>query len=160
VVAQSSRTASIADSLLVFVPRNATGPIVRATLPSYRITTDTFSITIEVQSRDGRPLSAIDLEVAWPGSASFPFSPFNATSLTTFRTGVQVQQVDGQQNLRLTWASATPVQGTVQLLRLQCRVNQRNVGNQLVFTLNQLLDGTLNDLTSVTSVFNPVVIIR
>jgi hypothetical protein len=34
------------------------------------------------------------------------------------------------------------------------------VGNQLVFTLNQLLDGTLNDLTSVTSVFNPVVIIR
>ena len=160
VVAQGSRTASIADSLLVFVPRNATGPIVRATLPSYRITTDTFSITIEVQSRDGRPLSAIDLEVAWPGSASFPFSPFNATSLTTFRTGVQVQQVDGQQNLRLTWASATPVQGTVQLLRLQCRVNQRNVGNQLVFTLNQLLDGTLNDLTSVTSVFNPVVIIR
>jgi hypothetical protein len=160
VVAQSSRTASIADSLLVFVPRNATGPIVRATLPSYRITTDTFSITIEVQSRDGRPLSAIDLEVAWPGSASFPFSPFNATSFTTFRTGVQVQQVDGQQNLRLTWASATPVQGTVQLLRLQCRVNQRNVGNQLVFTLNQLLDGTLNDLTSVTSVFNPVIIIR
>jgi uncharacterized protein YjdB len=160
VVAQGSRTASVGDSLLVFVPRNATGPIVRATLPSYRITTDTFSITIEVQSRDGRPLSAIDLEVAWPGSSSFPFSPFNATSFTTLRTGVQVQQVDGQQNLRLTWASATPVQGTVQLLRLQCRVNQRNVGNQVVFTLNQLLDGTLNDLTSVTSVFNPVVIIR
>lgn len=161
VVAQGSRTASVGDSLLVFVPRNATGPIVRATLPSYRVvTTDTFSITIEVQSRDGRPLSAIDLEVAWPGSSSFPFSPFNATSFTSLRPGVQVQQVDGQQNLRLTWASATPVLGTVQLLRLQCRVNQRNVGNQLVFTLNQLLDGTLNDLTSVTSVFNPVVIIR
>ena len=159
IVAQANRTPSVADSLLVFVPRNATGPIVRATLPTYRITTDTFSIIIEVQSRDGRPLSAIDLEVAWPGSASFPYSPFNATAFQPLRSGVQVQQVDGQQNLRINWATVTPVQGTVQLLRLQCRVNQRGVGNQLVITLNQLLDGTLTDLSSLTSVFNPIVII-
>jgi hypothetical protein len=132
---------------------------VRATLPSYRITTDTFSISIEVQSRDGRPLSAIDLEVAWPGSASFPYSPFNVTAFQSLRSGVQVQQVDGQQNLRINWATNTPVQGTVQLIRLQCRVNQRGVGNQLVITLNQLLDGTLTDLSSLTSVFNPIVII-
>ena len=159
IVAQANRTPSVADSLLVFVPRNATGPIVRATLPSYRITTDTFSISIEVQSRDGRPLSAIDLEVAWPGSASFPYSPFNVTAFQSLRSGVQVQQVDGQQNLRINWATNTPVQGTVQLIRLQCRVNQRGVGNQLVITLNQLLDGTLTDLSSLTSVFNPIVII-
>jgi hypothetical protein len=159
IVAQANRTPSVADSLLVFVPRNATGPIVRATLPSYRITTDTFSITIEVQSRDGRPLSAIDLEVAWPGSASFPYSPFNVTTFQSLRSGVQVQQVDAQQNLRINWATVTPVQGTVQLIRLQCRVNQRGVGNQMVITLNQLLDGALTDLSSLTSVFNPIVII-
>ncbi len=159
IVAQANRTPSVADSLLVFVPRNATGPIVRATLPTYRVTTDTFSIIIEVQSRDGRPLSAIDLEVAWPGSFSFPYSPFNVTTFQSLRSGVQVQQVDGQQNLRINWATVTPVSGTVQLIRLQCRVNQRGVGNQLVITLNQLLDGTLTDLSSLTSVFNPIVII-
>jgi hypothetical protein len=97
--------------------------------------------------------------VAWPGSASFPYSPFNVTAFQSLRSGVQVQQVDGQQNLRINWATNTPVQGTVQLIRLQCRVNQRGVGNQLVITLNQLLDGTLTDLSSLTSVFNPIVII-
>lgn len=159
VVAQASRTPSVADSLLVFVPRNGTGPILRATLPSYRVATDTFSIVVELVPRDERPLSAADLEIAWPGSAAFPFSPFNVTSITTLRSGVVAQTVDAQQNVRVTWTSATPVAGPVQLVRLVCRVNQRNVGNQVVFTLNQLLTGDLTDVTAVTSIFNPVVIV-
>jgi hypothetical protein len=159
VVAQASRTPSVADSVLVFVPRNATGPILRASLPSYRITTDTFSLVVEIVPRDGSTLSAADLEVAWPGSAAFPFSPFNVTAITALRTGVVAQTVDAQQNVRVTWTSATPVAGPVQLVRLSCRVNQRNVGNQVIFTLNQLLAGDLTDLTGATSVFNPVVIV-
>lgn len=160
VVAQGSRTPTVADSILVFVPKNSTGPILRATLPSYRIRTDTFSIVFEIISRDGRPFSAVDFEVAWPGSRSSVFSPFNVTTYQALRQGVTVQQVDGgQQNLRVTWASTTPVTGSVQLLRLGCVVNQRNVGNQVVLTLNQLLAGDLTDLTQATSVFNPVVII-
>jgi len=160
VVAQASRTPTVADSILVFVPRNATGPILRAALPSYRITTDTFSIVVEVVSRDGRTLSAADLAVAWPGSAAFPFSPFIVTAVTALRPGVVTQIIDAQENVRVTWTSATPVSGAVSLIRLFCRVNQRGVGNQLVFTLNQLLAGDLTDLTGATSVYNPVVIVR
>jgi len=160
VVAQASRTPTVADSILVFVPRNATGPILRATLPSYRISTDTFSIVVEVVARDGRTLSAADLGVAWPGSAAFPFSPFTVTAITPLRAGVVAQIVDAQENVRVTWTSATPVSGVVSLIRLTCRVNQRGVGNQVVFTLNQLLAGDLTDVTGATSVFNPVVIVR
>jgi hypothetical protein len=160
VVAQGSRTPTVADSILVFVPRNATGPILRATLPSYRITTDTFSIVVEVVPRDGRTLSAADLEVAWPGAAAFPFSPFRVTAITPLRAGVASQIVDAQENVRVTWVSATPVSGPVALVRLSCLVNQRGVGNQVVFTLNQLLAGDLTDITSAVSVFNPVVIVR
>ncbi|MFO0096098.1 MAG: hypothetical protein ACK54K_17550, partial [Gemmatimonadaceae bacterium] len=79
--------------------------------------------------------------------------------ITTLRSGVVAQTVDAQQNVRVTWTSATPVAGPVQLVRLVCRVNQRNVGNQVVFTLNQLLTGDLTDVTAVTSIFNPVVIV-
>lgn len=159
VVAQASRTPGVADSVLLFVPRNETGPILRATLPSYRIATDTFSIVVEIVPRDGRALSAADLEIAWPGSAAFPFSPFNVTSIAPLRSGVVAQTVDAQQNVRVTWISATPVTGPVQLVRLVCRVNQRNVGNQLVFTLNQLLAGDLSDVTAAASIFQPVVIV-
>jgi hypothetical protein len=159
IVAQASRTSSVADSLLVFVPKSGTGPILRATLPSYRITTDTFSITIEVVPRDGRPLTAADFEVAWPGNRAFLFSPFNVTGFTLLRPGMFTQQVDLAQSLRVTWASTTPVTGPVQLIRLQARVNQRNQGNQLVITLNQLLRGDLTDVTAATSIFNPSVII-
>jgi hypothetical protein len=141
------------------VPRNATGPILRATLPSYRITTDTFSIILEVESRDGTLLTGADFEVAWPGSSAFLFSPFNVTATQRLRSDVVAQQVDGQQNMRVTWAATTPVGGRVALFRLICRVNQRNVGNQVVLTLNQLLTADLTDVTAQTSVFNPVVII-
>ncbi|AMW04173.1 Ig-like domain-containing protein [Gemmatimonas phototrophica] len=159
VVAQASRNAGIADSVLVFVPRSGTGPIVRATLPSYRVRTDTFSITIEIVPRDGRTLSAADMEIAWPGSRAGVFSPFNVTGFSTLAANVQTQFVDAQQSLRLTWASTAPVSGAVQLIRLRCTVNQRGQGNQVVITLNQLLQGDLSDITAVTSVFNPVVVI-
>ncbi|MFN7458008.1 MAG: Ig-like domain-containing protein [Gemmatimonas sp.] len=159
IVAQASRTSSVADSLLVFVPKSGTGPILRATLPSYRIATDTFSITLEIVPRDGRPLTAADFEVAWPGNRAFLFSPFNVTGFTLLRPGMFTQQVDLAQSLRVTWASATPVTGPVQLIRLQARVNQRSQGNQLVITLNQLLRGDLTDVTAATSIFNPSVII-
>jgi hypothetical protein len=33
------------------------------------------------------------------------------------------------------------------------------VGNQLVFTLNQLLAGDLSDVTAAASIFQPVVIV-
>ena len=59
----------------------------------------------------------------------------------------------------MTWASATPVSGPVQLVRIRAQVNQRGQGNQVVITLNQLLQGDLTDITSITSIFNPVVII-
>lgn len=159
VVAQASRTATVADSLLVFVPRNATGPVLRARLPSYRITTDTFSIVVEVVAREGRTLSAADFAVAWPGPAAFPYSPFRVISHTTLRTGVVATLTDGQENVRVTWTSATPVAGAVALIQLNCRVNQRGVGNQVLFTLNQLLAGDLTDVTNATSVFHPVVIV-
>lgn len=159
VVAQASRTATIADSVLVFTPKNGTGPIIRATLPSYRIRTDTFSITFEIVPRDGRTLSAADIEIAWPGNRSNPFSPFNVTAYATLSTGVQASVSDFNQNIRLTWASATPVSGRVPLVRLRCTVNSRNVANQVVITVNQLLQGDLTDITSATSVYNPLVII-
>ncbi len=159
VVAQASRDPAVADSVLVFVPGSATGPILRATLPSYRIATDTFSIIVQVESRDGRTLSAADFEVAWPGANAFPYSPFTVTSVTTLSPGVVTGQVDRQENVRVTWATATPVAGAVPLVRLLCRVNQRNIGNQLILTLNQLLAGDLTSLTATTSVFNPIVII-
>ena len=159
VVAQASRTPGVADSVLVFVPKSGTGPIVRATLPSYRVRTDTFTITIEIVPRDGRALSAADLEVAWPGNRAGVFSPFNVTSYTVLRPDVVTQQVDGAQSLRLTWASATPVAGPIALVRLRCQVNQRNQWNQVLITLNQLLAGDLTDITNATSVFNPVVVI-
>ncbi len=158
VVAQATRSA-VADSLLVFVPKSGTGPMIRATLPSYRVRTDTFSITFEIVPRDGRSLTAADLEIAWPGSRAGVFSPFNATQFTALRNDVVVQQVDVQQSLRVTWASATPVTGPVQLVRIRAQVNQRNQGNQVVITLNQLLQGDLTDIKDITSIFNPVVII-
>jgi hypothetical protein len=75
------------------------------------------------------------------------------------RTGVVAAVTDGQENVRVTWTSATPVAGAVALIRLTCRVNQRGVGNHLLFTLNQLLAGDLTDVTNTTSVFHPVVIV-
>lgn len=159
VVAQASRSAAVADSLLVFTPKTGTGAIVRATLPSYRITTDTFSITIEIAPRDGRPLGGASLEIAWPGSRSNPFSPFNVEASTTLSTGVQTAFIDFQDAIRVTWAPTAPVSGRVGIVRLRCRVNRRNTGNQMVITLNQLLQGDLTDITSAASVFNPVVII-
>ncbi|NCW45642.1 MAG: hypothetical protein EBV77_09305 [Gemmatimonadaceae bacterium] len=158
VVAQATRS-GVADSVLVFVPKSGTGPIVRATLPSYRVRTDTFSLTFEIVPRDGRALTAADLEITWPGNRAGVFSPFNATSFAALRNDVVVQQVDAQQSLRVTWASATPVSGPVQLVRIRAQVNQRGQGNQVVITLNQLLQGDLTDITSITSIFNPVVII-
>ena len=158
VVAQATRSGA-ADSVLVFVPKSGTGPIIRATLPSYRVRTDTFSLTFEIVPRDGRSLTAADLEIAWPGNRAGVFSPFNATQFTALRNDVVVQQVDAQQSLRVTWASATPVTGPVQLLRIRAQVNQRGQGNQVVITLNQLLQGDLTDITSITSIFNPMVII-
>jgi len=158
VVAQASRSGA-ADSVLVFVPKSGTGPIIRATLPSYRVRTDTFSITFEIVPRDGRSLTAADLEIAWPGNRAGVFSPFNATTFTPLRNDVAVQQVDVQQSLRVTWASATPVTGPVQLVRIRAQVNQRNQGNQVVITLNQLLQGDLTDIKDITRIFNPVVII-
>lgn len=159
IVAQANRNAAVADSLLVFVPSTATGPLVRATLPSYRIATDTFSIIIQVESRDGRPLTAADIEVAWPGNASAPYSPFTVSTVSALATGVVTGQIDRQDNVRVTWVTTTPVSGAVALIRLVCRVNQRNVGNQLVITLNQLLAGDLTDLKPTTSIYNPIVII-
>ena len=159
VVAEASRNTAVADSLLVFVPKTGTGPIIRTTLPSYRITTDTFSIVVQIESRDGQPLSAADLEIAWPGVAAFPYSPFTVTAFSKLRTGVEASQVDAQETLRVTWTSATPVNGPVQLIRLSCRVYTRRAGNQLVIRLNQLLQGDLTDVTASTSVFNPIVII-
>ncbi|WP_461413180.1 Ig-like domain-containing protein [Gemmatimonas sp.] len=159
VVAQASRTLGVADSVLVYVPKSGTGPIVRATLPSYRVRTDTFSITIEIVPRDGRTVSAADMEIAWPGNRAGVFSPFNVTAYNVPRNDVVTQQVDGAQSLRLTWASATPVAGPVTLIRLRCQVNQRGQWNQVLITLNQLLQGDLTDLTSSTSVFNPLVVI-
>jgi len=158
IVAQATRT-GVADSVLVFVPKSGTGPIIRATLPSYRVRADTFSITFEIVPRDGRSLTAADLEIAWPGNRAGVFSPFNVTAFTALRNDVLVQQVDVQQSLRVTWASATPVTGPVQLVRLRAQVNQRNQGNQVVITLNQLLQGDLTDIKDITSIFNPVVII-
>lgn len=159
VVAQANRNPAVADSVLIFVPASATGPMLRATLPSYRIATDTFSIIIQVESRDGRTLSAADFEVAWPGANSFPYSPFTVTSVVALRPGVVTGSVERQENVRVTWATTTPVSGEVPLLRLICRVNQRNVGNQLILTLNQLLAGDLTNLTATTTVFNPIVIV-
>jgi len=159
VVAQASRSAAVADSVLVFTPKSGTGAIVRATLPSYRITTDTFSITIEIAPRDGRPLGGANLEIAWPGSRSNPFSPFNVEAFTTLSAGVQAAQADFQDALRVTWAPTAPVSGRVGIVRLRCRVNRRNAGNEMAITLNQLLQGDLTDITSAASVFNPVVII-
>lgn len=159
VVAQATRNPAVADSLLVFVPRSATSPIVRTLMPSYRITTDTFSIVVQVESRDGKPLTAADLELAWPGSQSSPFAPVTALTFTTLRPGVTITQPDGRQVLRMTWVTTTPVSGPVTLFRLNCRVNQRGVGNQVVITLNQLLAGDLTDVTAQASVFNPVVIV-
>lgn len=159
VVAQATRNPQVADSLLVFIPRSATGPLVRTQLPTYRITTDTFSIIVQVESRDGRPLTAADLEIAWPGSQSAPFSPLAVSSFTSLRSGVTFTQPDGRQVVRVAWATTTPVSGPVQLLRLNCRVNQRGVGNQVVITLNQLLTGDLTDVTTLASVFNPVIIV-
>ena len=159
VVAQATRNPAVADSVLVFVPASATGPILRATLPSYRIATDTFSIDIQVESRDGRTLSAADIEVAWPGANAAPYSPFTVTTITVLSPGVVTGRVERQENVRVTWATTTPVSGAVPLVRLLCRVNQRNIGNQLVLTLNQLLAGDLTVLTASTSVFNPIVII-
>jgi len=158
IVAQASRVA-VADSVLVFVPKNGAGPIVRATLPSYRVRADTFTITIEIVPRDGRSLSAADLEIAWPGNRAGVFSPFNVTQFGGLSPGVVTQQVDAAQSLRVTWTSSTPVRGPVQLVRLLCRVNQRNQANQVVITLNQLLQGDLTDITASTSVFNPIVVI-
>lgn len=159
VVAQASRTPGIADSVLVFVPKSGTGPILRATLPSYRVSADTFSITIEIVPRDGRTLSAADFEVAWPGNRAGVFAPFNVTAFTVLRPDVVTQQVDVAQSLRVTWASVTPVAGPVQLLRLRAQVAQRGQWNQIVFTLNQLLQGDLTNITAATSVFNPIVVI-
>jgi hypothetical protein len=159
IVAQASRTPTVADSVLVFVPKNATGPILRTTLPSYRITTDTFSILIQVESRDGRALSAADVQVAWPGASANPYSPFTVTGVQPLRAGVVASFVDGQETLGITWASTTPVTGTVTLVRLICRVNQRGVANQVLLTMRQLVASDLSDLTALVSVFNPVVII-
>jgi hypothetical protein len=159
VVAQASRTSGVADSVLVFVPKSGTGPIVRATLPSYRVRADTFTITIEIMPRDGRSLSGADLEIAWPGNRAGVFSPFNVTAFSLPRSDVVTQQVDGAQSLRVTWASATPVTGAVTLIRLRCQVNRRGEWNQVLITLNQLLQGDLTDITAQTSVFNPIVVI-
>ena len=81
------------------------------------------------------------------------------TSISTLSPGVVTGLVERQENVRVTWVTTTPVTGSVPLLRLLCRVNQRNVGNQLVLTLNQLLAGDLTDLTAAVSVFNPIVIV-
>ena len=158
IVAQASRVA-VADSVLVFVPKSGTGPIVRATLPSYRVRTDTFSITFEIVPRDGRTLTSADLEIAWPGTRAGVFAPFTVTQFNELSPGVLTREIDAAQSLRVTWASTTPVRGPVQLVRLLCRVNQRNQANQVVITLNQLLQGDLTDITASTSVFNPVVVI-
>ena len=161
VVAQSLNNSVIADSVVVFVPQNATGPLLRTTMPSYRvIATDTFSIVVQVEMRDGRSLAAADFEVAWPGSAADPFNPFTVTGVTALRPGVVYSfAADATEVARVTWASTTPVSGTIALVRLSCRVARRGVVNQMLFTLNSLFASDLADLTSTASAFNPLIII-
>ena len=159
VVAQGSRTPSVADSLQVFVPRSGTGPIVRTTLSTYRIATDTFSMVVELVSRDGQPFAAADLEFVWPGVATSFFAPFDVTGWLPLRSGVVIQRNDNKDILRVTWASATPVAGPVQLFRFSGRVLRRNRGNEIVITLNQLLRGDMTDVTGSASVYNPFLII-
>ena len=161
IVAQSTANSTIADSVLVFVPQNSTGPLLRTASPSYRIAaTDTFSIVIQLEIRDGKALSAADFEVAWPGASAAPFNPFNVTSVTPLRSGVVFSfSADATEVARVTWASTTPATGTIALVRLNCRVAMRNVTNQVLFTLNQLIASDLTDLTATASTFNPLVII-
>lgn len=160
VIAQARRNDLVADSVLVFVPRNSTGPILRTQLTSYRVGTDTVSIVVIAESRDGRPFTAIDFEVSWPGSFSAPFSPFNVTGFQTLQPSVTYSVPESRQNVRVTWASTTPASGAVPLIRLICVVNQRGIGNQVLLTLNQLLTGDLTDVTSLASVFNPILIFQ
>ena len=159
VVAQGSRTPSVADSLQVFIPRSGTGPIVRTTLTTYRMPADTFSMVVELVSRDGQPFAAADLEFSWPGTSTSFFAPFDVTTWQALRSGVVIQRSDNKDILRVTWASATPVAGPVQLFRFSARVLRRNQGNQVVITLNQLLRGDLTDVTGAASVYNPFIII-
>ncbi len=161
VIAHSLYSQSVSDSVLVFVPANATGPLVSTALASYRITAaDTFSIVISVEMRDGRALTAADIEVAWPGANAFPFAPFTVESFTALRPEVVVVRDQLQEVIRLSWTTGTPVTGTVALVRLNCRVNLRNVANQMLITANQLVTSDLADVTATASVLNPVVIIR
>jgi trimeric autotransporter adhesin len=161
VVAQSVTNAAVADSVLVFVPRNASGPLLRAASPSYRIvTTDTFSITLQVEMRDGKALAAAAFEVAWPGVNAYPFDAFTVTSILTLQPGVVARIApDLTETARVTFATTTPVSGTVALVRLNCRVRRRGVANQLVLTLNQAVASDLSDQTPMASVLNLMVIV-
>ncbi len=163
VVAESNTNSAVSDSLLVFVPANSSGPLLRTASTAYRlVATDTFSITVQVEMRDGKLLSAADFEIAWPGSSASPYDPFTVTSVTTLRAGVVLSSLgaDFSEAARVTFATTTPVGGTVALIRLNCRVRTRNAANQIVLTLNELVDSSLARLTTSASTFNPVVIIR
>lgn len=161
IVAQSLYSAAISDSVLVFVPANSTGPLVRSSLTSYRITAaTTFTIDVSVEMRDGRALTAADIEVAWPGANAFPFAPFTVQSVTALRPEVVVAFGDLQEIIRVSWTTGTPVTGTVALVRLNCTVSLRNVANQILITANQLVTSDLADVTATATVLNPVVIIR
>lgn len=161
VVAQSATNSAIGDSVLVYIPANSTGALLRTASPSYRIVaTDTFSIVVQVEMRDGKALSAADFEISWPGAAAYPYNPFTVTSVTSLRAGV-VLSVNGDytETARVTWASTTPVSGTVALVRLNCKVAQRGVPNQIVLTLNQLVASDFSNITAAANTFNPIVIV-
>ena len=165
VVVQAVSDTTIADSLLVFVPQSSSGPLLRTDLKSYRLNDyfrDTVTFSIVLESRDTRRLAGANLTMVLPASNN-PFAPLSRPF--SWRTSEAVQFVFSLGTLAenrgvLLW---TPVSAsTSAVVNLLMFYGRKGSGSpeQITLLLSQLLDANYNDLTSVTSIFNPILTAR
>ncbi len=163
VVVQSATDSTIADSLLVFVPQNTTGPILRTDLKSYRLNhlPSRFQMSVIVESRDVRRFAGADISVIGAPDNN-PFAPVffaDVVRLPDVTAGF-VAGISLENRIVALWTPpSVRSSATVVLLTIVC--DQRGPGpEQIILLLNQLLDGNYSDITSATSVFNPVLVAR
>lgn len=165
VVVQAVSDTTIADSLLVFVPQNASGPLLRTDLKSYRLDDyfrDTVSFSIVLESRDTRRFAGANLTLVLPASTN-PFAPLARPLSWSTPAGVQFVFSFGEffenRGVLIWTPSVSNTSAIVSLLTIQGR--KRSGGSeQITLLLSQLLDSNYADLTSATSIFNPILTAR
>lgn len=156
---------TLMDSVLVNVTKGATQPVLRATVLRYDLTsssTVTYALTLDLR---GRSLTAANLSVTWPSDVFTGFLSFSSfTPGTGLGSALTVNSTLATSNgvLRLGIATGTPLTGAVSLGTMTMTVPSGRTGRSGRLSLlgTDLLDGSLADFTTATSLLTYQLVVR